>query len=616
VRGVGADDAGPYRLLVRVTDPRPESRERTIAVGDTIGEAIDPYGDVDEFSFAGAAGEELIVFFQALEEQPVANLMLTLTDSTTHDQLRILGSAGRADALEDESTGRLLLPSTGRYVMHIEGASYFSYGPKNGRGPYRFFVYPVHRAPEDSPATVTIGDTVTESIGAVGDIDEFTFDGTAGEEVNVNLQILAGLSSGVWLEVRHGQSQDAAVTTRVPGALDNNGTGRFTLPVTGAYTVRLSGAEAGAPDSTTGRYRFEIYRVDRRPEDTSATVSIGDTVTGESIDRPGDVDEFRFTGLSGEQLQVFFNLVDPGGSKKLRLDVIAAGGTTTVGTESVGLPGEYSPAFQLGATGRFTMPTAGTYTLRVYGLDVSVGAYTVELYHVDPAPEVAAAEVPLGVWVTGESLDRPGDVDTYTVDATSGQRLIMRVVAAPGSPDGFYLLSEIPYWQTSSGQYASHRYTIPETKTYPLRVVGDLLGQSEYGVGPYELMVYASDPAPETASAAYTVGDTVVNEAIDLAGDIDEFTFAATAGDTLDVYFDAMDGSVERDFVLIVENARTGESIFGAGTSGLGGNAGTFVVPSTDSYRVMIDNLRTAMTGDVDPSAVGPYRFAITSHQP
>ena len=436
VRGVGADDAGPYRLLVRVTDPRPESRERTIALGDTISEAIDPYGDVDEFSFAGTAGGEVIVFFQALEEQPVASLMLALTDSTTHDQLRILGSAGRAGALEDESTGRLLLPSTGRYVMRIEGASYFSYGPKNGRGPYRFLVYPVHRAPEDAPGTVAIGDTVAESIDAVGDIDEFTFDGTAGEEVNVNLQILAGLSSGVWLEVRHGQSQDAAVTTRVPGALGDDGTGRFTLPVTGAYTIRLSGTEVGAPDSTTGRYRFEIYQVDRRPESVGATVSIGDTLTGESIDRPGDVDEFRFTGLPGEQLQVFFNLADPGGSEKLRLDVIAPG-DTTVATARISLPGEYSPPFHIGATGRFTMPAAGTYTLRVYGLDVSVGAYNMELYPGDPAPEVVAAEVPLGAWVTGESLERPGDVDTYTVGATAGQQLIMRVVAEPGSSVGF-----------------------------------------------------------------------------------------------------------------------------------------------------------------------------------
>ena len=191
----------------------------------------------------------------------------------------------------------------------------------------------------------------------------------------------------------------------------------------------------------------------------------------------------------------------------------------------------------------------------------------------------------------------------------------MRVVPGPGSSDGFYLFSDIPYWQTSSSQYASHRYTIPETKTYPIRVIGDLLGQSTYGVGPYELMVYAIEPAPETASASYTIGDTVANESIDLAGDIDEFTFAATAGDTLDVYFDAIDGSVERDFVLFVENARTGEIIFGAGTSSVDGNAGSLVVPSTDSYRVMIDNLRTAQSGDVDPDAVGPYRFAITPRE-
>ena len=89
----------------------------------------------------------------------------------------------------------------------------------------------------------------------------------------------------------------------------------------------------------------------------------------------------------------------------------------------------------------------------------------------------------------------------------------------------------------------------------------------------------------------------------------------APAGDTLAVYFDAMDGSVEHDFVLFVENARTGESIFGAGTSSVDGNAGTFVVPGTDDYRVRIDDLRAGMTGDVDPNAVGHYRFAITPRE-
>lgn len=612
VRGAGADDAGPYRLLLRVTDSRPESRSRTIAIGDTIDESIDQYGDVDEFSFDGTAGQEVLVFFQALDEQPNANLVLTLIDSTTHAQVRTLMSDGREHALEDESTGRLRLASTGRYVVRIEGSGYFGTGARNGRGAYRFLVSPVRRAPEGAPSTVTIGDTVVEAIDAVGDIDEFTFNGTAGQEVELNLQILGGLSSGVSLEVWHGQMLDAAATTRVQGALDDHGTGRFTLPATDAYTIRLYGAALGAPDSTTGRYRFEIYPVDRHPETVRATVSIGDTLTGESIDRPGDVDEFTFTGLPGEQLQVFFTRVGSTSAGTLSLEVIAPDGTTTLGVATGAQPGVYSPAFHIGATGRFAMAAAGTYTIRVYGSGVSIGAYTLELYHINPAPEHVGATVPFGVWVTGESLDRPGDVDEYTVDATVGQQLVMFLNAASGSSGGFFLFSGIAYWQVASYNHTSPRFTVPQTGTYPIHVLGDLGGQEAYGQGPYEFMVYAVNPAPETANAAYALGDTLTGESIDRPGDIDEFTFSATAGDSLDLFFDATDGTVERDFLLTVRNVRTGAAIIGVEAAHVVGDAGSFVVPSTDTYRVTIDDWQTSATGIVDPTAVGPYRFAIT----
>lgn len=611
VRGVGADDAGPYRVLLRLTDPRPESRAETIAVGDTITESIDQYGDIDEFSFDGTVGEEVIIFFQALQEQrPGTGLTLTLTDSTARTQIRSFDSDGGEGALESVSSWRLKLASTGRYGIRIEGLPYFGAGARNGRGPYRFLVYPIRRAPEGAPGTVAIGDTVAEAIDAVGDIDEFTFDGTAGQQVNVNLQILDGLSSGVTLQVWHGEEHQASVQTKVQGALDDNGTGRFTLPATGKYTVRLYSVEEGAPDSAAGHYRFEIYPVDRSPEAVPATVSIGDTLTGEAIDRPGDLDEFTFTGVQGEQLVVFFDLVDSTSSRMLRLEVIAPDGATTVASAWVGLPGDYTPA----ASARFTMSAAGTYTLRVYGLGVNVGAYSMELYHVDPAPEVLASTVPLSTWVTGESIDRPGDVDAYTFDATAGQLILLRIQAEPGSSGGFYLLSDL-LWGTTTSQYSSHRIRMPETRTYSIQISGFLLGGSEYGVGPYRFMVYAANPAPETADAAYAIGDTIENESIDLPGDYDEFTFAATAGDSLDLYFDATDGSVERSFVIKVQNARTGETIIAAESTTYDSDIGTFVVPSTDSYRVMIDGWQTNTTGDVLPAVVGPYRFAITPHE-
>ena len=58
--------------------------------------------------------------------------------------------------------------------------------------------------------------------------------------------------------------------------------------------------------SLVGPYWFKVYPINRAPERIGATVLIGDTVSGEDISPPGDIDEYTFSASGGQGLIVYF----------------------------------------------------------------------------------------------------------------------------------------------------------------------------------------------------------------------------------------------------------------------------------------------------------------------
>src|SRR5207302_2056867 len=135
-------------------------------------------------------------------------------------------------------------------------------------GAYRVYLYAIDRRPEHLPSAITPGDTVTgEDIGLPGDVDEFTFDGAAGAEFNVFLQGQNGLpNTRVQVEVLDGAGR-VLLTAESAGndtSLLRQLTGRFALPGTGTYRLRVSGLESYGGEHYRGPYRLFLYRVNRR----------------------------------------------------------------------------------------------------------------------------------------------------------------------------------------------------------------------------------------------------------------------------------------------------------------------------------------------------------------
>ena len=117
--------------------------------------------------------------------------------------------------------------------------------------------------------------------------------------------------------------------------------------------------------------------------------------------------------------------------------------------------------------------------------------------------------------------------------------------------------------------------------------------------------------APEAASPAYVVGDTVFGEAIATIGDFDEFTSSGTPGEHLDVYFRMTAPPVGEQFhglTLEIIDPATGDTLAGWGIQYFGqqfSQITTFSVPAGGNLRIRVRGTGT-FGEDI---TTGPYEF-------
>ena len=601
----------------------------TNALGDTINGSIQSPGEVDEVGFAGTAGQEVAAFLQTLTGGWTNTLQLCLVaDAGTVNEVSLgcTQSIGTDTSLWGQSTGRLVLPRTTTYTARVGGIS-------GGTGPYRFQVFPINRAPEIRAQALVLNDTIDgEAIGPPGDIDEFSFAGTAGQEVAAFVQTLTGgwtntlqaclvADAGTLNELSLGCAQSIGTDTSLWG----QSTGRFVLPRTTTYTVRVQGLRSALD---RGPYRMMAYLVNRAPEIRAQALVLNDTIDGEAIGPPGDIDEFSFAGTAGQEMAAFVQTLTGGWTNTLQACLVADAGTLnelslgcaqSIGTDT-SLWGQ--------STGRFVLPRTTTYTVRVQGLRSALdrGPYRMMAYLVNRAPEIRAQALVLNDTIDGEAIGPPGDIDEFSFAGTAGQEVAAFVqtltggwtntlqaclVADAGTLNELSLGcaqsigTDTSLWGQSTG-----RFVLPRTTTYTVRVQGL---RSALDRGPYRMMAYLVNRAPEIRAQALVLNDTIDGEAIAPPGDVDEFTFADTAGQVVEVLFQALTGAYSNQLELdLVANAgtpseqRLGLSVISnsGNTSLEGQTTGLVTLPYTGTYVVRV-------MGADSRQGQGAYRFRV-----
>jgi hypothetical protein len=435
----GASTRSRYRLAFYRVDRGPERAAPRIVPGDTLTEALDYPRDVDEFTFVGDPGREYAVAFQGASGSKGDSLRLDVVGAmiqTTQTRVE-LKSAGDAPRLLSTITDRF---RGGTYTVRVS-----SDYDEVRRGAYRFVVVPIDPRPETAPSTLALGDTIAERIELEPDVDEYDVPVRQGESVVLYAQALGN-------DTLAGVRLDAAVPASSPASaggetwLVRSGTSSLrawrspllTAGAAGTLRVRVT-----ATNRFSAGYRLAAVRINAAPETANPRLTI-DVPTGEVLDPPGDVDDYAFEGVAGQEITAY--LAGPQGPGAyshavLELTHLASGLVTYVtGSVAAGL-------YQRTGIGLQKLLWTGTYRVRVLGQGQTTTAvpYQLVIHGVKRLPERAAAVARIGDTID-ESIFPGVDIDEFQLVAPAGTRyqVCVQSLGAPTSNLGGIFLTVFP----------------------------------------------------------------------------------------------------------------------------------------------------------------------------
>ena len=235
------------------------ARSQGVVVGQVVQGSLGQIGETDLYSFSGTKGQEVVVYTQGLNGNkfgPMANLEFASTpEGSPISEVFFYAKP----YLEDTHTQPMLLRETGTYTIRVKGYS----NSKADLGSYRFRILQVDRAPEKRASTFTIGEVVEgEKIDAIGDIDEFTFQGRKGQKIVVYTKGLNGNNFGPMANLellgRNGEKMESVFFYSM-SYMEDKHSQPITLSDTGTYTVRIRPYSNSQGD--LGPYRFQIRSV-------------------------------------------------------------------------------------------------------------------------------------------------------------------------------------------------------------------------------------------------------------------------------------------------------------------------------------------------------------------
>lgn len=499
----------------------PRHDYQMIAVGETISARL-PAGGNAQFAYPAEADSTYAVFLQAVN----GTVLLSALDPARGLVLGAVQAAPGHQLLERATPPFGFGPGTVLLIVT---------GPE-GVG-YRLFVYRVRRKPESRPSRFVLGDTVTEPLETLADIDTFVVSGTAGAEVVGYIQARDTAATGV---LSFGVEALAGAGSPVGDSdLEAGATGRFSLPTTRDYriTVQAAGDPLTGLQTYHGQYRFQLRAVQRAPESVDSLVQPGDTVAGERLDYVGDIDRFTLSGAPGQEVNIFFQATSGSSTTRLELALLDSAGRAVTAVRSGGA----DPDLLGQAVGRIALPGTGIYRLEVIGLDdrslADRSPYRFWVFPVDRHPETAGDTVAYRDSVLTEAIDAPGDIDEFHVAVP--ESTLANLVAKNDAADGAITLSLLDSTgtQVSSvvafvpGGSAASGVIALTPGDYLLRTEGSFGAASQYR-GQYEIRLYAGfSGRPESLADTVVVPDTVSGEAISPPADYDVFWFHGKRGD-------------------------------------------------------------------------------------
>lgn len=597
---------GAFRLVVDGQGRNPETTGAVLAPDQVAQDRIDSPTDVDVWQLPNVSSAPIIVLARLLDEPaigapPVRLSLRPLPDVDRFPPLvaRTLTTAPSLDASGD---GRIVV-TPGDYQLVVERPSTGSTFDDKVR--YQLLVRRVNILPEDGDGTLRLNDTTASTLDVPGDIDDYRVSGTPGGTVYVSIQTLD--SAAARIQALEGTPSGVLDAARGAPLLGGTTIVR-TFDANGQVRVRIDGTWP-----TRGGYRLFPYLPDPAPEERAAGFAPGELVTSR-IDAPGDRDEFTTSFAAGDT--VFFRLDRPTGVAPLTLGLVTQNGGQT---PLLQFPAGETPGVTTLVTGLFA---AGAGTMRTYvqgGVPVPgtpyPASYRFAVTRVSAGPETRSAAIAIGDVVTGEAIDAPGDIDTYTVSSTGADSVVLKITSATrGTSIPFRAFLSEP-----SGTFARGT-TVPAGRDSAQRgLVMDRAGTWRLGVstdgpyaGGYVLSLTRRGAVVEHGTSTLVVGDSVVGERIDYSGDVDGFVMDAAPGATVTLRGrGARDADVGNGFFAAIYDAATARLI--DSFVFMDGNARDIVMPAGGRVRIAVfESDCSAFSCSGAGALTGPYVLGAT----
>lgn len=416
--------------------------------------------------------------------------------------------------------------------------------------------------PTESPdGQIVVGQTVLARFDSIEPAIALTFQAIADSAYAVEIIPREGGASVDVVDSVTGAYVYSSSVTVIPSTpAPQRITPVFIARTTGPFRILLYSYTYPA----SGRVEVTLRTSGSRPETIPATIVIGNSVTGEGLGTPLDIDEFTFTGIAGALIVPELHL--PGTPDPTRLACLRIfSSSDSVISTTIASPGDTLPG--IWSHSRAALPATGTYKVRVgngwNGCSPRAplfynGPFSFTIVPIDPAPEVAPATVALGDTVTSESIGRVGDLDRFTIQGTPGALLEVLPRRPPGGSGGIKFIvggattRVLGPTDTSWGSGTAGRIALPDSGKLTLTITGVLDGPKG-DTGAYSFIAFPIDTAPEGRPSAFALGDTI-DEALDPSGDIDHYTFTGIAGEQ--VAFDFRIDQVPYGEPVIIEALR------------------------------------------------------------
>jgi YD repeat-containing protein len=353
----------------------------TISVGTPLTATTTTPGQNAFYTFSGTSGQQVSLNLSGSTYTGCNAVVVSILkpDNTS------LGSTGICNS----STGfldSLTLPTTGTYTVKVDPS-----GTTTGSITLLLNNF------GDINGTITPGTAVTATTTTAGQNARYTFNGTAGQQVSMNMS--GSTYTGCNAVVVSILKPDG--TTLGSTGLCNTATGFLdsqTLPVTGTYTVLVNPA-----GTTTGSITLLLNAF----ADVTGTISAGTPVTA-STTTAGQNALYTFSGTSGQQVSINMSGSTYTGCNAVVVSILKPDNTTL---GSAGICNNST-----GFLDSLTLPTTGTYTVKVDPAGTTTGSITILLNSFNDVTGAIASGTPVSVTTT-----TPGQNALYTFSGVTGQ---------------------------------------------------------------------------------------------------------------------------------------------------------------------------------------------------